>query len=108
MHRVIAKRMGLDFTYSTQIDHINQDKLDNRRENLRLATPTQNNCNRGLRRNNTTGVKGVSIHSNGRYYAYVAIGGKRVYNAYFGTLEEAAAGVKEARKRIQGEFNCDV
>lgn len=54
MHRVI-----LPPTEGMQVDHINGDKLDNRRENLRLCTTRQNCWNQGPRKNNTSGYKGV-------------------------------------------------
>lgn len=44
------------------IDHINRVKLDNRRENLRLADKSLNSINRDLQSNNTTGYKGVYLH----------------------------------------------
>ena len=55
MHRVINKTETGLFT-----DHINRNKLDNRKENLRTVTNTQNQLNKGLQKNNTSGVVGVS------------------------------------------------
>jgi hypothetical protein len=108
MHIDVARRMGLAPTRHCQIDHINRDTLDNRRENLRSATPSQQNCNQDLRRDNATGVKGVSFNKHvGRYEAYVAINGKRRFHELFDTLEEAASAVKEARKRLHQEFACN-
>ena len=67
------------------IDHINRDKLDNRRENLRWATPHLNSMNRKTPSNNTSGIKGV----------YKCEGGWAVnvcgeYLSRFKTKEEAA------------------
>ena len=47
MHKVILARMGLKVNRNLVPDHINRNKLDNRRENLRILTPTQSNYNRG-------------------------------------------------------------
>lgn len=41
------------------VDHINRDGLDNRRKNLRIVTPTQNNYNQKIRVDNTSGYKGI-------------------------------------------------
>ena len=49
LHREVAKAMGLDWDENdrhTVIDHINQDKLDCRRANLRVATRSQNEINK--------------------------------------------------------------
>lgn len=108
MHIEVARRMGLAPSRHWQIDHINHNTLDNRRENLRIATPSQQTCNQSLRRDNATGVKGVSFNKHtGRYEAYVAVGRKRRFHKLFDTLEEAATAVKEARKRLHQEFACD-
>lgn len=44
-----------------QVDHINHDGLDNRKENLRIVTNSQNGMNRRLTSANTSGYKGVSF-----------------------------------------------
>lgn len=47
IHRVILSRvLKVELTPKNQVDHINLDTLDNRRENLRLATHGQNQANR--------------------------------------------------------------
>jgi hypothetical protein len=55
LHRLIMKPPP-----GMRVDHINMDKLDNRKENMRLATQSQNMANRGPQKNNTSGYKGVS------------------------------------------------
>ena len=71
MHKEIT---GFDY-----VDHINGNGLDNRRENLRSCTKAENQRNRKLNSNSTTGYKGVSMHSSGKYYvARISINGKRI------------------------------
>lgn len=93
MHRLLMGNPSLD------VDHINGDRLDNRRENLRLATRSQNLANRKLNKNNTTGYRGVSFYR-GRWRATV---GKELVG-YFKTKEAAVKARTEAACKKYGEF----
>jgi HNH endonuclease len=63
MHRLIMNAPdGVD------VDHRDQDKLNNQKYNLRFCTTTQNNRNVRLHKNNTTGYKGVSIEPSTGYF----------------------------------------
>lgn len=73
-----------------QIDHINQDPTDNRIENLRDVTQAENQKNRTLYNNNTTGYLGVSKH-HGKYRARIRINSIEKNLGDYDTVEEAAA-----------------
>ena len=68
MHRVIAQRMG----FTCGVDHADQYKLNCQRYNLRPATTSQNNSNRGLLQTNTSGYNGV-CESDNRWRAYISL-----------------------------------
>lgn len=88
-----------------QIDHINGDKDDNRYENLREATRSQNMRNRDKTKRNTSGFKGVHFHSrSSRWRVQIGIGGKLKYVGQFRTIEEAHRAYKEAAAAFHGEF----
>jgi hypothetical protein len=102
MYHDIADRMGLEYTI---IDHIDQNPLNNCRSNLRVATNSQNLCNRGLQRNNTSGVRGVSFYkATGKYRGRVKIMGKEIHLGSFDTAVEASKVVEAARIEHMGEF----
>lgn len=74
------------------IDHINRNKLDCRRENLRLADKRINSLNRDVCKANSTGVTGVSFDATkNKYRAYGKERGRQVWLGYYQTLEEAAS-----------------
>ena len=88
-------------------DHINHDTLDNRHENLRLVTATQNNQNKRMQKNNTSGYKGVSWNKERRKWsAYIRTNGSIKFLGYFAVLREAAHAYNNAAKSIFGEFAC--
>lgn len=87
----------------TNIDHIDGVRANNRWSNLRLATVRQNNLNKPGR--SSSGVKGVYfVPKTGRWVAELRIFRKRVYQEYFGTLDQAEEGIRINRIRIHGEF----
>lgn len=87
------------------IDHINGDRSDNRWENLREATPLQNQFNRKANSASTTGLKGVCFHKkNNTYQARIVIDGKIKSLGYFKSKEMAAAAYQREAKVLHGEF----
>ena len=87
------------------IDHINGNKLDNRIENLREATHSENLWNQKLARHNTSGAKGVAWHTRDeKWYCSIKIGGKQIYLGYYSDFEEAKKVVEKARNKYHGEF----
>lgn len=94
MHRAI---MGHVFSSVPFIDHINGDPLDNRRENLRVATHHQNMMNRRRNKETNTSVKGVMLKENGKFQAYICLG-------TYETLEEARSVRERYARMIHGEF----
>jgi hypothetical protein len=96
------------------VDHINRDRLDNRRINLRFANAQQNCWNSGVKSNNQIGVKGIQFYektyphnhvpANRPYLARIVVGGKNIHLGYFSSLEAAVAARKLAEQKYFGEF----
>lgn len=79
-------------TTSEIVDHINRNKLDNRKCNLRVCDMKVNSINRDLQSNNTTGHKGVYCDKKaGTWNARVTVDGKTIHLGTFTTKEEAIA-----------------
>lgn len=89
-----------------EIDHRNLDKLDNRKENLRICTNKQNARNK-FQKNNKTGYKGVSIstwNKSNPYRVTINLNKKQIQVGYFKTAIEAAKAYNEVVKKYHGEF----
>jgi HNH endonuclease/AP2 domain len=88
LHRFIAEQMGLDL--SKEIDHIDNNKSNNCRSNLRSVTHLKNMQNIGIARNNTSGFKGVSYNKHARkWQVRININRRNTYIGIFDTFEDA-------------------
>jgi len=94
MHRIL---LGLEKGDGKQTDHINHNKLDNRRCNLRIATQSQNNANRKC--------KGVHFLSKRNLWrAMISKNGKRCHIGLYNSEKEAIEAHYKANQEIHGEF----
>lgn len=91
----------------SHVDHINGDKLDNRRENLRVVTPQRNQVNRKrLNKNNRSGVRGVDQAFPGAknpWRAQITVGRKNHYLGLFATRDGAVRARRAAELEYFGE-----
>jgi len=100
MHRQILRASPGD-----QTDHINRNKLDNRRCNLRLCTNWQNMCNRKKMSNNKSGFKGVTWNKKDKKWgAHIRANKRYVWLGYFTDKEEAARKYNEAAIYLHGDY----
>jgi hypothetical protein len=103
IHREIARARQHE-----QVDHINGNPLDNRKENLRLCTAQENNWNKGLGIKNKTGYKGVFDRSKDNkkrpWQSKITINRKSLHLGFFETKEKAALAYNNAAKKHYGDF----
>ena len=106
LHRVILSAMlHRPLERTEDVDHINRDRLDNRCENLRLATRSQNNMNSKMKGNNVSGFRGVSWgERNKKWVARITISGKVKHLGLFTSKESAARAFDAAAKKAFGDF----
>jgi hypothetical protein len=97
MHRLICNCAS-----DVDVDHINGNRRDNRRSNLRIATRTQNNCNKhNLSRRNKSGKTGVSWDKKlKKWVVHITVNKKTMYVGVYAELNEAV----EVRR--QKELDC--
>jgi hypothetical protein len=102
MHREI---LGLSSDVKLHVDHEDGNKLNNQRDNLRLATPKQNAANKKKQHleKTTSKYKGVRASRN-KWSAMIRINGKPTYLGVFDTEEQAHQAYCEAAKREFGDF----
>lgn len=102
MHRQILGVCGL----KVLVDHKNHNSLDNRRDNLRVATGSQNASNRrGANANSSSGMRGVCLHSpSGKWTAQIQVDGRRTRLGLFETASDAARAYAVAREKHYRDF----
>ncbi len=100
MHRMILNPLP-----KFEVDHINNNKLDNRRSNLRVCTNIQNHQNTPKQKNNISGYKGVYFNKRtGKWAASIRVRGKTIWLGYFNSVTSAALSYDTAALRYFGEF----
>ena len=108
MHRAI-----ISATVGMEVDHINGNTLDNRKENLRECTHQQNQANRRLGKHNTSGYKGIYYKKKNRdmineharpWEARISFNTKKIYLGSYKTKEEAARAYDKKAIELFGQF----
>lgn len=87
-----------------EVDHKDLDKYNLRANNLREANRSQNVCNRGAQKNNSSGFKGVHLHGS-KWRYQIQFQGKRYSKTGFNSAEEASNELEKLRSSLHGEFS---
>lgn len=104
LHReILERKLGRKLEKGEVCDHIDNDPLNNCRDNIRLATFAENVRNQKKNKTNTTGYKGVRRDRN-RWRAQIMVNGKYIHLGMFGTPEEAYEAYKTGCKVYHGKF----
>lgn len=102
---VLAWRWVFGAWPTNDIDHKNQLKNDNRLDNLRLVTRSENKHNQGLLRNNSSGHKGVYWRAQSqKWRAEIYVNGKHLFLGEFADKADAIAARKAAEQRFFGHL----
>lgn len=105
-NRLIWRMVTGEDPGNMQVDHIDVNPLNNRWDNLRLATQSSNNHNMKKPSTNTSGVKGVSWCSERKMWkAQLCTNGKRKHIGRFVNKEDATEAIREYREKMHGEFH---
>lgn len=96
--------------WAERLDHKNRIRSDNRLENLREATHSQNLHNTKAPKNNTSGMKGVSKSKRKRnpFCARICVNERHINLGNFPTKEEAYQAYVQASQKYLGEFACEL
>ncbi|MFA6831871.1 MAG: HNH endonuclease signature motif containing protein [Bacteroidaceae bacterium] len=103
----LLHRYLMNCPHGMVVDHIDGDSLNNQKSNLRICTKAENNMNRRMYSNNTTGHLGVYDLGDkyvNRWLARIKVGGHGINLKYCFTYEEAVSVREDAEKKYYGEF----
>ena len=100
MHNLVMKHKD-----NTETDHINHNKLDNRRKNLRVCSCSENHMNMIIPKHNTSGYKGVCWDkSRSNYRAYIKLYQKQISLGRYSDKTSAALAYNKAALFYFGEY----
>lgn len=101
LHSVVLEKDSC----GTYVDHRDRNRLNNKKSNLRIATPSQNGMNKCIRSNNTSGRVGVHWSTtNRRWCAMISDNGRHINLGYFDDFDDAVACREAAEREHFGEF----
>ena len=104
---ILMHRQILNAPKKMEIDHVNNDRLDNRRENLRFCSHWENTCNRKISLNNKSGYKGVSWDKKARKWrTTIQSKYKSMYLGCYSSKIEAAGVYNQYARELFGDFAC--
>ena len=104
-HNIIWEMFNEKVPSGMYVDHINGNRSDNRIENLRLVTKSQNCQNQKMHTNNKSGFKNVSWHSHrNKWVVSIQVKGKRKHLGHYDDLELADLVAQEARNKYHGLY----
>ena len=104
-HTSLMHREIMEIKSKSDVDHINGDKLDNRKSNLRLATRSQNMINKDVTKRSVSGLKGVYWFARDKkWISTIVVNYKTIFLGYFKSKEKAARSYKEAAIKYFGEY----
>lgn len=107
LHRFVMKAFENNNENKSFVDHIDNNKLNNCLFNLRYATTSENQQNRSLNTNNTSGVKGVSWRKDANKWQVIIrspITNKQTHLGYFNNIEDAKRTRQAKAKELFGEY----
>lgn len=106
LHRLICNLS--DSNYNVDHIHGRDSRNDNRKSNLRIATKSQNNINACLKRNNTSGVTGVSWYKPKQMWrSYIRFNNEWMHLGYFINFDDAVKARKKAEEKYFGKWSYD-
>ena len=106
MHQLIMGTDGI----STMPDHIHgkQSRNDNRKSNLRIVTKSQNNINQPVRKDNTSGTKGVNWNKDlNKWRVRIQVNHKRILIGDYDNLDDAKDARRAAEEKYHQEYSYD-
>lgn len=100
MHRQI-----MNAPKDKEVDHINHDKLDNRKVNLRICTKSQNMSNMYPSKSNKSGYRGVILNKKtGKWEAFISVDKKKHHLGLYTKLEDAVKARQKAAVELHGDY----
>ena len=97
LHRLVMKQLNAIYQ---EIDHINHNKLDNRKSQLRIVTRSENQQNRRINKNNNSGVTGVYYDPEAKkWIARITTNNKRIHLGIFDNKDDAIEARKHGEKK---------